>query len=121
MISLCKSCARVALIICYYFMPALYLWSGEFFWPMFLGSAILAFSVLALYLYLRFAEKYSTNVHAASESKPLKCADLKSLGAKYYILLLVRFCVMGSWFGFSALFMQYLEAGCGLNYPDAAH
>lgn len=27
---------------------------------------------------------------------------------------------MGSWFGFSALFMQYLQAGCGIAYPTAA-
>lgn len=27
---------------------------------------------------------------------------------------------MGAWFGFSAMFMQYLEAGCGMKYDDAA-
>jgi hypothetical protein len=121
MISLCKTCARVALIICYYFMPALYLWTGEFVWPMLLTSAILILAVFALWLYLMYAEKYSTVVHTATENKPFRLVDLKSLGAKYYILLLVRFCVMGAWFGFSALFMQYLEAGCGMGYEQAAH
>ena len=28
---------------------------------------------------------------------------------------------MGAWYGFSALFMQYLESGCGMKYADAAH
>jgi hypothetical protein len=55
MISLCKTCARVALIICYYFMPALYLWTGEFVWPMLLTTAILLLAVFALWFYLRYA------------------------------------------------------------------
>ena len=72
-------------------------------------------------LQFRYAERFSTVTHAATENKPFRLVDLKSLGAKYYILLLVRFCVMGAWFGFSALFMQYLEAGCGMGYSEAAH
>ena len=62
-------------------------------------------------------------VDAADAHKTTKkqtCADFKRFDLKYYLLLFIRFGIMGAWFGFSAMFMQYLEAGCGMKYDDAA-
>jgi len=53
-------------------------------------------------------------------AKIFKFSDLKELPCKYYYLLVVRFGCLGAWFGFSAIFMQYLQSGCGLTYATSA-
>jgi len=140
MISSCKFCARIALILCYYGLPTLYLSTGHFWAPMMFTTTIVLCSSAALKVYLGFAEKdakkradfntemlksettakHVSKADAHKTTAKLTCADFKRFDAKYYCLLFIRFAIMGSWFGFSAMFMQYLEAGCGMKYNDAA-
>jgi len=53
-------------------------------------------------------------------TKKFTFKDMLRLDKRYYILLFIRFCVMGAWFGFSAMFMQYLEAACHMEFRNAA-
>jgi len=122
LISACKAMARVALLICYYGLPQLYLATGGFALPLSLGLVILGISTMSFAFYLPAAKKEAelTNHGKVTGRKPFKMADLKLLPCKYYYLLAVRFGCLGAWFGFSAIFMQYLESGCNMDYKVAS-
>ena len=85
MVSLCKTFARIAMIICYYFMPALYLWTNSLLSPMLITMTILVISVIALWLFLNNAEKYSKAKPPEEDKAPFKFSDLKQLSFKYYL------------------------------------
>lgn len=57
LISACKAMARVALLICYYGLPQLYLATGGFTLPLSLGLVILGISTLSFAFYLPAAKK----------------------------------------------------------------
>lgn len=119
MISCCKFCARVALLICYYSLPQIYLASGGFFWPMFFSMVIVVLSIFCFWFYMYNVKDVELDLPDKMVCIQLK--DLKLLDLTYYLLLIIRFGVMGAWFGFSAIFMQYLQAGCQLPYATAAN
>ena len=122
LISACKAMARVAMLICYYSLPQLYLATGGFTWPMILSLMIMFISTVAFSFYLPMAKKEAekNNHGKAPVKKPFALADLKELPCKYYYLLVVRFGCLGAWFGFSAIFMQFLQNGCGMDYKMAS-
>jgi len=143
LISGCKMAARIAMLICYYGLPQIYWATGGFFWPMMVPAVIIVISTACFTFYLASAKKREaleklaedgptetllpiTNddvkKEEADHSKENKgrCEGMKRLKLTYYLLLVIRFCCLGAWFGFSAMFMQYLVAGCGLEYHLAA-
>jgi len=123
LISACKWCARVALLVCYYCQPQIYLATGGFVWPMVFALVVLLIGTGSFAMYLPMAKaeaKAKNHGKEPSKGKPFRMRDLKELPLKYYYLLLIRFGCLGAWFGFSAIFMQYLEVGCGLDYKTAA-
>jgi hypothetical protein len=139
LISGCKMAARVAMLLCYYGLPQIYFATGGFFWPMMVPAVILVISTGCFTFYLASAKK---NVKLAPEdtlTAPLtttndvkkeetnhsqenkgRCDGMRRLNLTYYLLLVIRFCCLGAWFGFSAMFMQYLVAGCLMEYKNAA-